>query len=87
MNENMKSKNAWWMPALIIFSRISAWIVFPVIISLFFGKKLDIYFNTGQTMFILCMVLAFIISAFAIIKISKSYIKKLEEEAKQNQSK
>jgi F0F1-type ATP synthase assembly protein I len=82
MNQDIKNKQAWWMPAVIIFTRISAWIVFPVIIALFIGKGLDTYFSTGQTLFIVCMILSFIVSATAIIKISKSYIKKLEEETR-----
>lgn len=73
------------MPAFIIFTRISAWIVFPIVVSLFTGKWLDERFGTGQKMFILCMVLSFIISSIAIIKISKRYIRNLkEEEMKKN---
>jgi F0F1-type ATP synthase assembly protein I len=83
MNQDIKPKQSWWMPALIIFTRISAWIVFPVIAALFIGKRLDEYFQTGQIMFIICMVLSFVVSSIAIIKISKSYIKNLEQEAKQ----
>lgn len=85
MNENTQSKQAWWMPAFIIFTRISAWIVFPVVASLFTGKWLDERFGTGQMMFILCMILSFIVSSIAIIKISKGYISNLkEEEIKKN---
>lgn len=87
MNENTKKDRAWWMPAVVIFTRISAWIVFPVIVALFAGKRLDSYFNTGQIIFILCMILSFVVSAVAIIKISKSYINNLEEEARKNQNK
>jgi hypothetical protein len=80
MNENTTHKQAWWMPAFMIFTRISGWIVFPVVASLFTGKWLDERFGTGQKMFILCMVLSFIISSVAIIKISKRYIANLKEE-------
>lgn len=86
MNENTQSKQVWWMPAFIIFTRISAWIVFPVVASLFTGKWLDKRFGTGEMMFILCMVLSFVISSVAIIKISKRYITNLKEEEIKNKN-
>ncbi len=71
------------MPAAILFARMSFWIAGPVIIALFLGKYLDTRFSSEPRIFILCTVIAFLISTISIVRISKKYIKKLEIEAKQ----
>ncbi len=83
MEPNNKSKGAWWVPAIALFMPISFWIAGPVIIALFVGKYFDKRFNSEPKIFILCIVIAFIISTISIIRISQKYIKRLEVEARE----
>ncbi len=82
--EKDTKKQLWWMPAMVIFSRMSFYIAFPIIIGLFVGKKLDDRFGTEPLLFIVLMGVAFMISIVSIVKISKKYIKDIEIEAEKN---
>ena len=46
------SKQAWWYPALQMFSEMSAWIVGPLLLALLLGKYLDKIFHTKPWFFI-----------------------------------
>ncbi len=80
-NKGLQNKEAWWRPAAILFAQMSFWIAGPVIIALFVGKYFDKRFNSEPRIFILCIIIAFMVSAISIVRISKKYIKKLEIEA------
>ncbi|MDQ5971735.1 MAG: hypothetical protein QG566_681 [Patescibacteria group bacterium] len=83
MKENINTKQAWWMPALVLFIRMSFWIAGPIVIALFVGKYFDKRFNSEPKIFILSTVIAFLISVISIVRISKKYIEKLEKEARE----
>ncbi len=71
-----------WRPALIIFYRISTWVVIPLVVALIVGKWLDTQFDTKPWIFLLLTGVAFVISIRAIIKVVKKYISEIEKEAK-----
>jgi len=77
MNENNKKLD--WKPAFEIFSRISTWIIVPIILALIFGKMLDTYYGTKPIMFLILAGLGFLFSCVGIIHVVKNYMKKLKE--------
>ena len=83
MKENINTKQAWWMPAVVLFIRMSFWIAGPIVIALFVGKYFDKRFNSEPKIFILSTAIAFLISVISIVRISKKYIEKLEKEARE----
>lgn len=83
MKENISTKQAWWMPAVVLFIRMSFWIAGPIVIALFVGKYFDKRFNSEPKIFILSTAIAFLISVISIVRISKKYIEKLEKEARE----
>ena len=80
MDNNTKQDNleAWWKPALEIFSEVSAWIVVPIVFALVIGKSLDKYFGTKPWLFIILAILGFMFSSFKIVKIVKRYAENLK---------
>ncbi|MFA6355383.1 MAG: AtpZ/AtpI family protein [Candidatus Paceibacterota bacterium] len=80
MNDK-KVKDLWWKPAVMIFSNVSAWIAFPIILALILGKYLDKKYDSAPWFFIGLTILSFIVSITGIWKILKKYIKEIEEEA------
>ena len=67
---------------MILFSRMSAWIGFPIIFALFLGKWLDEKYSTTPWLFLLTIGLAFFISTFGIVKEGMTEIKKIEKVGK-----
>lgn len=76
------ASGSWWQPALVIFTQVTGWIAGPIIIALFLGRWLDSRYQTEPWLFLGTMGLAFVISSFGIVKITLSYIKKIEREAR-----
>jgi F0F1-type ATP synthase assembly protein I len=79
------SKQAYWRDALLAFSRMSGWVVGPVIVALFFGKWLDKKFDTAPYLFIGVTGLAFIVSMYGLFREGVNY--KRDTEAKLNSEK
>lgn len=73
---------AWWLPAVILFARLTVWIAVPIIISLFVGHSLDRKFGTEPWLFLATIALAFFISMVGIVKNTSEEYKKIEEENK-----
>ncbi|MFH1232868.1 MAG: AtpZ/AtpI family protein [Patescibacteria group bacterium] len=71
-------EQAWWLPAILMFSRLSAWVIGPVIIGLFVGKWLDNKYQSKPWLFLLSIGIAFIISMFGLIKSTLDEYKKIE---------
>jgi len=62
---------AWWQPAVLMFMRLSGWIVAPVLLGAFLGKWLD---NTKPWLFIASVGAAFIISMVGLVRnVTKEY--------------
>ncbi len=72
------NKVPYWKPAIKIFSAVSAWIVFPVILAVIFGKILDNHFNTKPVIFLFCTGVSFLLSCYGIFRVVKSYTKNLK---------
>ena len=82
MQEDNK-KNAWWEPAVEIFSQVSGWIAGPVILALIVGKYLDGRFDTKPWIFLGLTGIAFLVSTFGIVQAVGKYMNKITKEDKQ----
>ncbi len=80
----MSKENIWHRP-LIVFARISTWIVFPIVGSLLLGRWLDQKFSSGQTMFLLLAGISLILTILGIWIEMKRYIKEMELEDREHQ--
>lgn len=65
---NEKSTNAWWRPALFLFARLSAWVLFPVIAATFIGHWLDKKYDIAPFGLIGVVGAAFILSMAGIVR-------------------
>jgi hypothetical protein len=74
----------WWKPAILIFSKVSWWILWPIILSLIVGKYLDHRFATAPRYLLICVGASFLISMFQIFSIMKKYLKEMEKIASAN---
>jgi F0F1-type ATP synthase assembly protein I len=74
-NENKKKID--WKPALLIFGRVSTWVIVPIVLSLVIGKALDTHYGSEPWIFLALTGIAFLFSIFGIVKTVKDYIKKL----------
>jgi F0F1-type ATP synthase assembly protein I len=81
-NGNLNKNEVWWKPAVEIFSRVSGYIVGPVVLALIVGKYLDNNFNTKPWIFLGLTGVAFIISSFSIVRTVSKYMKEIDEENK-----
>ena len=70
----------WWKPALEVFSRVSGWIITPILLALIIGKNLDKHFDTKPWIFIGLSVISFAISSIGIVKTITEYNKQLDKE-------
>ncbi len=73
-NEN----KPYWHDSLIVFGRISAWIIGPIIIALFLGKWLDGRFGTTPVLFAVTMGVSFLLSSYGIVREAKKYLKTIQ---------
>ncbi|MCK5415906.1 AtpZ/AtpI family protein [Candidatus Parcubacteria bacterium] len=73
-------KNDWWKPGLLLFGKLSSWIVAPVLIGTILGKYLDKKFNTEPIMLMSVVGFCFLISIYGLIKETMSEYKKIEKE-------
>jgi F0F1-type ATP synthase assembly protein I len=69
-NKNQERKNTdktWWQPGLVLFSRLSGWIVGPVIVGLIIGNWLDNKYNKSPWLTLVSVGAAFLISMVGIV--------------------
>jgi F0F1-type ATP synthase assembly protein I len=85
-NKNDFSTQLWWQKPLALFGELSAWVGFPVIISLFLGRWLDQKYQTKPWLFLLTVSLAFIFSMYGIVRATMKSIKEIESSSKKNNS-
>lgn len=64
-----------WVAGVEMFSRVSTWIVVPVVVALILGKFLDKKFSTAPVIFLVLTSIGFLTTTYGIIKIVKDYIK------------
>ena len=64
-----------WVAGIEVFSRISSWIVVPVVLALVGGKMLDRKFGTAPIIFLVLTGLGFLVTCYGIVKIARDYNK------------
>lgn len=75
-----KTENPWWQPAILMFSRLSGWIIGPVILGIIIGKWLDKKYGTDPWLFLLSIGIFFIISMVGVVRDAMREMKKIEKE-------
>ncbi|OGI35764.1 MAG: hypothetical protein A2271_04845 [Candidatus Moranbacteria bacterium RIFOXYA12_FULL_35_19] len=58
----------WWKSGLVLFSRISSWIIGPIFFAVLIGSWLDKKYNSDAWIFLLIIGGAILISSFGIFK-------------------
>ena len=85
-NNSEKEKNKvevpFWQPALLMFSRMSGWIIGPIILAIFLGKWLDKRYDTEPWLFLACVGGAFIISTIGLVKDAFKEMERINQEEK-----
>ncbi len=84
--ENKQIKKVWWRDSILIFTKVSAWIAFPVVIALFVGKALDKHFGTEPWLFLALIGISFTLSLVGIYKTTKKEMKKMADKANDDQN-
>jgi F0F1-type ATP synthase assembly protein I len=74
-NNNMKKDSLLNSEYLQVFTKVSVWIVGPVIASLIIGKYLDNKYNSTPWILCVALALSFTLSMFMIVRIAKKYDK------------
>lgn len=74
--DNQDIKKPWWRDSILIFTKVSSWIAFPIIIALFAGKALDKYFGTKPWLFLACIGISFTLSIIGIYKTTAKEMQK-----------
>jgi F0F1-type ATP synthase assembly protein I len=82
-----ENKKLWWRPAMEFFGQISGWIVFPIIVALFLGRYLDNKFDRAPMFLIICVIIAFAITLFGLVRQTLKAAKKIEEQIKSDKIK
>ena len=85
MENNKNNEAPWWRDGLIVFARISGYIVVPIILGSVVGNYLDNKYNTGNLLFFISIGIAFILTMYLIWKEMKNYKKKLDKEENKTQ--
>lgn len=78
-----ENQAAWWQPAVMIFTRLSGWIVAPVILAVVAGKWLDKKYGTEPWLFLIVVALAFVVSMIGLIRQAMEEFKKIEQTDKE----
>jgi len=69
-------KNPWWQESLSVFSRLSGWVLLPLIIGTFLGRWLDRKYNSDPKWFFIVIGIAFIISMIGLVIQARKEMKK-----------
>lgn len=87
MNEKKENRTkAWWQPALMMFGRLSAWIVAPVLFGTFVGKWLDAKEGTEPFFLVSAVGISFLFSMVGLVKETMKEYKRIEEDDKKNKN-
>ena len=74
------NKAPWWRDGVIVFTKVSAYIAFPVILASYLGNYLDDKYKTGNLFFLGLIVVAFASTIYLIWNEMKIFKKKMEKE-------
>ena len=73
---------SWWRPAIAIFAKFSAWLLFPLLIGFPLGQWLDRRYGTAPWLFLAAVGLSFIISMGGLIAGALKEYRNIEAEAR-----
>ncbi len=76
---NDTEKKPYWRDAVVVFARMSGWIIGPILLALFLGKWLDARLHTAPILFAVTMGLGFLVSSFGIVRESQKYLRTIEK--------
>lgn len=77
-DKNNRDEKYWWSAGLALFGRLSAWIIGPILLAIWVGKKLDDKFESEPWLFLLSVGFAFVISISAMVKIGLKEFGKID---------
>ena len=80
MENNQKNNAPWWREGVIMFMKVSSYIVGPILLASFIGNFLDKKNNSGNFYFYILIAIAFISTIYLIWKELKIYKKKTEQQ-------
>lgn len=80
-----EDKRAWWQPAVLMFAKMSGWIIFPVIAGIFLGKWVDTKLNAEPWGFLGVIGVAFFISIYGVVRTAQKEYKKIDKNNNQDQ--
>ena len=78
--KNLNGPKPLWAVGVEMFSQISLWIVFPMVVALIVGKKLDANYGTKPKFFLILAGIGFLITLIGITRIVLKYVKKIEKD-------
>ena len=87
---NLEGKNnneKWWLPAMKMFLRLSAWVAIPIILASFAGDWLDKRYGTEPWLLLALVGIAFIVSMIGLVKNTMEEYKKFNKENKNEDKK
>ena len=76
--ENVNNRGPWWKDGVQIFTQVSVWIIVPILLALFVGKKLDAHFGTKPVIFLVLAGVGFLFSCFGIVRVINKYMKEMK---------
>lgn len=80
-------KAAWWQPALMIFLKMSGWIVFPVIFGFFLGDWLENKWGSETSLpwiFLGVIAVAFLTSIYGLARTARREYEKMNNNNNNN---
>ncbi len=79
-SEKDNNKQAWWVPHIMLFFRLSVWIVVPLLISLFIGDWIVKKYNYASYVLIIFTGVGFLVSMVGIaINATREYNKIIKD--------
>ncbi len=73
------TKNPWWQESLSIFSRLSGWVLLPLVLGTLLGRWLDRKFDSDPKWFFIVIGVAFILSMIGLVIQAKKEMKKFSK--------
>ncbi len=80
--DNQKINEPWWREGVIMFIKVSSYIVGPILLASFIGNFLDNKNDTENLYFYISIAIAFLSTIYLIWKELKIYKKKIEIQEK-----
>jgi len=80
MENNKKINEPWWREGVIMFMKVSSYIVGPIFLASFIGNFFDKKNDSGNLYFYISIAVAFLATIYLIWKELKIYKKKIENQ-------